>query len=123
MSDFKENSAIYWHEQVIPAVSEYMDAYNRLGADMLERNYIKPVGISSVDWLLEKLHQQSIWEKNRQIQKTGIQSLSQKNLWPTKDEGAGEALRKSMLKAVKTLKKAPHTNSVWLRDLYKIGDL
>ncbi len=112
----------YWDKHVEPAINAYLMAYKRLGTELLERNLIKPQRLTAIEWLMQKANQQSIWDGNRQIQKTGTQCLSQKNLWPTKDEGAGESLRLSMLKAIRALKKAPHINPTWLDELKK-GDL
>jgi len=116
INEFVQRGHNYWEANVKPLLYDYFNAYNRLGAEMLERNLIKPKGLSASQWLDKKRTQQSEWDHGRQTQQTGIQSLSQKDLWPTKIEGAGEDLRKFMLAAIKAINKAPYSNVLWMEN-------
>ena len=109
-AELRERAAEYWDGTVVPAVREYLNAYDAMGAAMMERNRIKPEGMSARDWLESWQRRKSEWDGSRKTQTTGIQGLSQKDLWPTTD-GRGERLRKAMLAAIKALNGAPITNS------------
>ena len=109
-AELRERAAAYWDGTVVPAVREYLNAYDAMGAAMMERNRIKPEGMSAREWLESWQRRKSEWDGSRKTQTTGIQGLSQKDLWPTTD-GRGERLRKAMLAAIKALNGAPMTNS------------
>lgn len=103
----------YWRNTAAPSLRAYFGAFNDFTAERLERHHIKPKGMSAVDWLRKFEQQQSTWDRGRKTGQTGIQALSEKNLWPTED-GKGERLRKAMLEAVKALKAAPGIKGGWI---------
>lgn len=106
----------HWRSEVEPALHDFFQAFNAFGAERLERNGVKPPGISASEWLEKVTSQQPVWGKGgRKTGNTGIQMLSQKDLWPTQGP-EGESLRKSMLAAVKALKNAPGRRSDWIRN-------
>ena len=77
------------------AMDNYLRAFDAFGADRLERNRVKPAGMTAREWLESYVARQSTWDKGRKTGLTGIQALSGKDLWPT-DDGSGERLRKAM---------------------------
>lgn len=112
--EFVQKAQNHWMSVVHPALVEYGIAYRQFGEQRMENARIKEPGIGPDEWLTQLWHQQSKFEKGRKVQDTGIQYLSQKDLWPTTD-GSGERLRKAMLNAVKALKNAPSTNGEWIK--------
>jgi len=106
LSDFQKKLQDYWGNTATPAIRNYLSAISSFGIDRLEKNQIKPAGMTPREWLESFVSKQSTWDKGRKTGETGIQALSTKNLWPTTD-GSGERLRKAMLEAVKVLKNAP----------------
>ncbi len=107
----------YFINTVKPAIQSYLDVFNEVGAESLEKNRIKPDGMTPRQWLDSFVNRQSTWDKGRKTNQTGIQYLSIKDLWPY-ESGVGERLRKSMLAAVKALKNSPMMTSDWLADAY-----
>jgi|GEM_PF-4670401 len=103
----------YWLNTAYPALRDYGRAFQLIGADRLESNRIKPEGMTAAQWLQQWQTQESKWDGGRKVQDTGIQALSQKDLWPT-DDGLGEQLRKSLLAAVRALKNAPGIQGDWI---------
>lgn len=104
----------HWRSKVEPVLSDFFRAATAFGVDRLERNNIKPVGMSLSDWLVKVSAQTASWDKNRKTGVTGLEMLKQKGLWPT--EGPeGEALRKAMLSAVQAIKRAPGRSDDWIR--------
>ena len=115
--EFQDRMRAYWDGTGTPAIRAYLRAFDAVGAERLERNRIKPAGMSEREWLESYVARQSTWDGGRKTGTTGIQALSQKDLWPTED-GSGERLRKAMLEAVKALKNAPGANSEVLAEAF-----
>jgi hypothetical protein len=106
----------YWRENVAPAIRDYLTAYENFGVERLERNNIKPDGISATEWLIKLRDQRSDFQGGRRVSSTGIQTLSKRDLWPT-ETGDGEVLRKAMLKAIQAINRAPGYNSGWIANM------
>ena len=106
LTDYQKRLKDYWDNTATPAIRNYLSAINSFGIERLEKNFVKPAGMTPREWLESFVSKQSTWDKGRKTGETGIQALSTKNLWPTTD-GSGERLRKAMLEAVKVLKNAP----------------
>ena len=116
-TEIRDRARAYWDGTATPAIREYLRAFDAFGADRMERNQIKPKGMSAREWLESFVSRQSKWDGSRKVQGTGIEALSAKDLWPT-DDGLGERLRKSMLAAVRALKNAPMTSGEMLADAF-----
>jgi hypothetical protein len=105
----------HWMDKVHPVLLQFFATYRRFGVDRLERNRIKPEGMSGTDWLLKVQRQQPTWDRGRKIGTTGIEMLSQKGLWPTEQASEGENLRKDMLAAVRALRASLGSSADWIR--------
>ena len=114
--EYRNKANQYWTEKVAPQLRNYFDAFRSIGNERLSKAQIKPEEMSATEFLMKYIQQQSKFKGANQLQKTGIQELSIKDLWPTND-GKGEALRKSMLAAVKAVKSAPSTNYQWIKNI------
>lgn len=115
-NEFTKRANIFWSENVAPALRDYMAAFRDFGAQRLESAKVKPEGLSATDWLMSFVAKTSTWDRTRKTGMTGIQALSQKDLWPTTD-GKGEVLRKAMLASVKALKAAPSYSTNWVQNI------
>ena len=119
---------VHFQEKVKPAIEKYLDAFFKIGDKRLYESRIMREKGSATDWLFSVMAQQPVWNKGRKTGLTAIQMLSQKDLWPTKEPGLGEDLRKSMLAAVKALRAAPGYSQQWVenieqgRDSFDFGD-
>ena len=107
----------YWKEKLKPAMVAYLNAYNAFGVGRMERNKIKPEGMSSLEWLHSVRSQQPTWDKGRKIGYTGIQMLEIKDLWPT-DDGSGRALQRAMLAAIRAYNGAPMVTGEWEEEVF-----
>ncbi len=101
LAETRQRVSEFWLNTARPALDEYFAAFGAMGSDRLERNMVKPEGLSATDWLLRIMDQRSTWDRGRRTGKTGIQMLSQKDFWPGPE---GQRLRKAMLAAIKALR-------------------
>ncbi|MFH2033376.1 MAG: hypothetical protein ABIJ26_01550, partial [Candidatus Margulisiibacteriota bacterium] len=108
----------YFENNVVRPLKDFFAAVDSMGRERLVKAGVMP-DENATKWLASVMRQESSWAKGgRKTGITGIQMLSQKGLWPTKDE-AGENLRKSMLAAVQALRKAPGYSNDWVSNIEK----
>ena len=117
-TEFRDRLRAYWDGTATPAIRAYLNAFDAFGVDRLERNRIKPAGMTPRQWLESFVARQPTWDHGRKTGQTGIQYLSIKDLWPT-DDGAGERLRKAALEAVKALKNAPGSTGELVAEAFR----